>query len=329
MTLVDAILVGNKPVAAKAVVYAVADHGTAQHEAVHAYCGQAFGRTGPLWYSEGMAEVGQYWRKGDTAVHCPDYVIEYIHSRPPKSLRQILTEELGEGPSRAATGDSWQNYAWRWALCHLMVNNTNYSARFRPLGVDFLTGGKARFVDTYGAVFGELAFEYRFFLQHVDEGYRVDLCSWDWKRKFKEPTGETPITTHVAAARGWQPTGVLVSPGRRYDYSTSGLWQTSRDDAEVTADGADNGKGRLEGVVFHDFALSESFDLGSYGSFAPPAEGRLYVRCRDAWNQLADNRGAMTLKIKLAGEGAKLARPTRRSEAPAEEASNETTADRP
>ena len=171
-----------------------------------------------------------------------------------------------------------------------MVNNTNYSARFRPLGVDFLTGGKARFVDTYGAVFGELAFEYRFFLQHVDEGYRVDLCSWDWKRKFKEPTGETPITTHVAAARGWQPTGVLVSPDRRYDYSTSGLWQTSRDDAEVTADGADNGKGRLEGVVFHDFALSESFDLGSYGSFAPPAEGRLYVRCRDAWNQLADNR---------------------------------------
>ena len=107
VTLVDAILVGNKPVAAKAVVYAVADHGTAQHEAVHAYCGQAFGRTGPLWYSEGMAEVGQYWCKGDTAVHCPDYVIEYIHSRPPKSLREFSPKSLARaraGPRPATRG---------------------------------------------------------------------------------------------------------------------------------------------------------------------------------------------------------------------------------
>ncbi len=162
----------------------------------------------------------------------------------------------------------------------------------------------------------ELAFEYRFFLQHVDEGYRVDLCSWDWKRKFREPIGEMPMTAHVAAARGWQPTGVFVSPSKRYEYSASGLWQTSKEGDEVTADGAADGTGRLDGVVFHDFELSEPFALGTYGSFAPPAEGRLFVRCRDAWNHLADNRGAMTIKIKLAGEGDKLPRPTRRSEAP-------------
>ena len=44
---------------AKAVVYAYANRGTPQHEAVHAYCGQTFGRTGPLWYAEGMAEMGK------------------------------------------------------------------------------------------------------------------------------------------------------------------------------------------------------------------------------------------------------------------------------
>src|ERR1700682_4654782 len=43
---------GNKKVISKSVVYAVADHGTPQHEAVHAYCGQNFGTAGPLWYAE-------------------------------------------------------------------------------------------------------------------------------------------------------------------------------------------------------------------------------------------------------------------------------------
>ena len=113
---------------------------------------------------------------------------------------------------------------------------------------------------------------------------------------------------------------MLVSPEKHYDYSVSGAWQTAKDGAEVTADGARDGSGRLEGVVFHDFQLSQPFPLGSYGSFTPPVEGKLYVRCHDAWNHLADNRGAMTVKIKLAGAGEKLPRPTRKSEAPPERA---------
>src|SRR5204863_1301611 len=92
---------------AKATVYAIADRGTPQHEAVHAYCGQAFGRTGPLWYSEGMAEMGQYWRANDASVNAHPLVIRYLRSSRPKSLNEIVN-------SREYTGDSWQNYAWRW-----------------------------------------------------------------------------------------------------------------------------------------------------------------------------------------------------------------------
>ena len=46
----------------KVVVYACDDHATAQHEAVHAFCAQTFGGIGPVWYAEGMAELGQYWQ---------------------------------------------------------------------------------------------------------------------------------------------------------------------------------------------------------------------------------------------------------------------------
>jgi hypothetical protein len=319
VTLVDTLTRGNKTIAAKAVVYATADHGTPQHEAVHAYCGQTFGRTGPLWYSEGMAELGQYWHADDMrSVHCPDYVVQYIRSERPKPLSEILSEDGVQRPGRPAakSGDSWQNYAWRWALCHLLANNTNYNARFRPLGLGYLTGQRVSFADSYASMLAEIAFEYRFFVRHLDVGYRVDLCSWDWKHRFRELAGAASASTHVVAWRGWQPSGVIVESGKHYDYSASGMWRTAKDGADVTADGASTNAGRLEGVIFKDFALSEPFPLGAYGSFTPPSSGQLFLRCGDRWNELGDNKGAMTVKIKNAGEGPPLARPGRKSEEP-------------
>ncbi len=69
VTLTRTVSRGNQ-FNAKSIVFSTADRGTAQHEAVHAYCGQMFGRTGPIWYAEGMAEMGQYWREGDRTVNC-------------------------------------------------------------------------------------------------------------------------------------------------------------------------------------------------------------------------------------------------------------------
>ena len=71
-------------------MYAVADRGTPQHEAVHAYCGQNFGRTGPVWYSEGMAEMGQYWRVGESRVHCHPQAVKFLRRSKPKTLNTRL-----------------------------------------------------------------------------------------------------------------------------------------------------------------------------------------------------------------------------------------------
>jgi hypothetical protein len=304
ITHVDTLSRGAKTLAARAVVYAAADRGTPQHEAVHAYCGQTFGRTGPLWYSEGMAEMGQYWREGDASVQCPAYVIDYLRGNRPKPLDEILVEDdtSGAGAGPARTGDSWQNYAWRWALCHLLANNANYSERFRPLGLGYLSGANVSFADTYGAMAGEIDFEYRFFLEHVEQGYRVDLCSWDWKRKFREPTGGVGARARVVANRGWQPSGALVRGGQTYAYRASGTWQISPEHRDLTADGLDDGAGRLEGVVFKDFALSEPFALAAQGTFTAPGDGRLYLRCRDRWSELADNTGSVAVKIEATGK---------------------------
>ncbi len=294
----------RKPVSSKSVVYASADHGTPEHEAVHAYCGQTFGAMGPLWYAEGMAEMGQYWEKDDPSVHIEPVVLRYLQTSQPQSLRDIVETKS----ARSFTGDSWQNYAWRWALCHLLSNNTNYRDRFRPLGLGFLTGERVSFESTYGAMADEIAFEYLFFLEHIDQGFRADLCSWDWKKKGKPLFGGTPVTAKILAARGWQPSGIACTAGQKYDFATSGTWQTGPAGKEIDADGRISGEGRLVGVLMQDFALGEPFDLGSYGTFAAPTDGHLYLRCQDAWNRLADNKGAVTVKLKLAGQGTPLVR---------------------
>ena len=321
ITLIETLTLGDKPVSAKAVVYAVADHGTPQHEAVHAYCGQAFGRTGPLWYAEGMAEMGQYWRQGDSSVHCHPFVIKYIRANRPKPLSEILADDGVARPGRPSsmTGDSWQNYAWRWALCHLLANNPNYAARFRPLGLAYLTAGPGSFTDAYGSMLHEIDFEYRFFLRHLDDGYRVNLCSWDWKCKFNAPGGSA-MTAH-----SWPITAgnrrALVAGDTKYNYSASGQWQTSKHGPLTSADGQPDGVGRLEGIVFKDFVLGEPFSLGAYGTFTAPSDGQLFLRCRDSWNELADNKGTITFKIKQSGQGLDLPRPSRTAEEPAEVAS--------
>lgn len=287
---------------AKSKVYAVADRGTPQHEAVHAYCHQTFGRAGPVWYSEGMAEMGQYWRENDRAVNAHPIVCEYLRTAPRKPLLEVVNEEQ-------FTGDSWKNYAWRWALCHLLANNPNYAPRFRPLGLALLTNQPASFEETYGGALPQLQFEYALFIQNVCPGYRVDLCAWDWKRKFRTLTTAAPIGATVAAAAGWQPSGLTVESQLEYEFAATGTWKIAADGDLLDADGESAGAGRLVGVVMKDYQLSEEFELGTYGSFRPPTDGDLYVRCRDDWGSIGDNAGKISLRLKRKDLGNPLPNP--------------------
>lgn len=291
----------------KSIVYAIADRGTPQHEVVHAYCGHVFGRPGPLWYSEGMAEMGQYWRANDFSVNANPGVIRYLRKSEPKSLREIVY-------AKEFTGDSWQNYAWRWALCHLLATNTNYQTRFHALGLALLTNQPdASFEQVFGSMAKEISFEYRQFLRNVDTGYRADLCSWDWKTKFRlAKTGNT-TQAKIDAGKGWQPSKLILTDGEEYEYSVSGKWSTRDNGPSFDADGDEGGHGRLVGALLTevngDYQLSESFDLGKFGAFKSPGPGNLYLRCRDDWSSIADNRDGVMVKLKLKNKGQPLAPP--------------------
>jgi len=282
---------GGPKLDSDSVVYATADHGTPQHEAVHAYCGITFGATGPTWYSEGMAEVGQYWRENDKGVNAHQVVIDYLKSQDPKSFMEIINNPL------ETTGDSWQNYAWRWAVCHLLAANENYSTRFRPLGMSLLTGGTATFESVYGPQAQEIEFEYRLFLQDIEQGYRNDLCSWDWKTPFKNIKTKPGAASKINAKQGWQASRGNVEEGVTYQITTSGNWKLAKESPDLTAAGDADGNGKLWGIVFDDYTLSEPFEIGDARTFVAPADGKLFLRCGEAWGKIGDNSGSLSVRI--------------------------------
>ena len=194
------------------------------------------------------------------------------------------------------TGDSWRAYAWRWALCYLLASNPNYSGRFKALGIGMMSGQPgASFENVYGPVAREISFEYDFFVRHLDNGYRADLCAWQWNRKFRylRPTGNA--RTNVLAKYGWQGSNIKLKTGESYDCAAQGTWKTSPDGKEIDANGDQRGYGRLVGVIMHDNRLSDPFDLGTRTTFVAPAEGDLYLRCRDDWGAIGDNDGSLTV----------------------------------
>lgn len=295
VTLGQTAFIGNEAVDAKAVVYSVADRGTPQHEAVHAYCQLNFGRTGPTWYSEGMAEMGQYWKEKDTSVAIHPVVFDYLKKSELKSLDEIIA------PGQT-TGDSWENYAWRWALCHLLANNTNYASRFRPLGLSLLSSRPGSFELTYGPSAREISFEYDFFLKHLEQGFRADLCSWDWQTKPVAVRGTATVQSKIDAKKGWQASRLLAKAGETYQFTTTGTWKTGTEGEAISPGSAESETGRLAGVLFNDYELSEPFIIDIANGWTAPSDGALYLRCHEGWGALQDNTGTVAVKIKRGTE---------------------------
>ncbi len=277
----------------RAVIYSCADHGVVQHESTHGFCSLTFGSTGPTWLAEGIAELGQYWRLGDNQVNLPTTVIDYLQNSQPKGLLEIAI------PGRAPAGN-WQDYAWRWALCQLLSNNPNYSGRFKPLAISLMQQQPmVSFEQTYGDIAAQISFEYDFFLKHLQNGYRNDLCAWQWNKQFARLNGTRQFKVKVLAKYGWQASGLVLEKGKAYDIAAVGKWSLTPDEKEVTASGDDRGNGSLMGVIFSDFELSTEFELGARASFPAPQDGLLFVRCKDNFSTLHDNSGELEVYMRL------------------------------
>lgn len=274
-------------------LYSCADHGVIQHECVHGLCHLTFGSTGPTWLSEGIAELGNYWKEGDRAIDLPAPVVGYLQNALPK--RKLLEIAV---PGRTESG-TWEDYAWRWALCHLLANNPNYSKRFVPLAIALMEEKPgASFEEVYGPVAREVSFEYDQFLNTLGNGYRSDLTAWPWNAKFQKLSAKGEVKVKIKAQAGWQASRVLVEDGMSHEVTADGSWKIAAAGDQLDADGEADGRGQLVAAIFSDYDLSEEIPLGKKATFKAPTSGQLFLRCVDAWTELADNEGEIAVTIR-------------------------------
>jgi hypothetical protein len=185
----------------------------------------------------------------------------------------------------------------------MLHHNANFADRFRTLGEEYLSQKDTSFERHFAAMRSELLFEYLFFLKHVDVGYRADLCGWDWQRRFRTLDERREIGARCLAKRGWQASGLHVTEGSSYAFHATGEWRLTNVGQLLSASGDQLGSGRLTAVVLHDFGLSDPIPLGKAGTFVAPISGRLYLRCVDGWNKLADNDGEVIVRFRYPGAG--------------------------
>lgn len=276
----------------RVTIYSWASDEVVMHEAVHGFCFLAFQETGPLWFAEGMAEVGRCWEPENLAIRAGATYVGYLKSTEPQSFRSIMN---------AATIDDelWKAYAWRWALCHLLVTNPNYAEDFRKFGVSLLRNKGGDFETAFQEVLREFEFEYQHFLQNLDAGLRADLIAWDWKTPAAELARDRQASCTIEAARGWQASGLTVTAGATYSIKSSGTWKTDPHSTAVSADGNGRDKsGLLVGTVMNDYQLTPEFDLGAEVIWTATATGILYLRCSDSMASLADNSGSLEITIR-------------------------------
>ena len=232
-----------------------------------------------------------------------------LAQRPERRQRPAGGHQVSEGLGAAADGLAHRHPGDRRrhlaGLCLVVVplslagEQSELLGPVPGLGPQLLAGKDTGFRQVFGSYGRELHFEFGFFLEHLEAGYRVDLTAWDWKKKFVplENTSRT-LAAVVLANHGWQPSGLTLSAGGQYAYEAVGTWRPAKDADPVDAAGDSDGLGRLVGVAMSDYKLGEEFVLGVSGTFRAPAAGNLYLRAKLPWKDLAEASGRMTVKLR-------------------------------
>ena len=282
----------------------------------------------PLWFIEGMAEyfgthqLAETGKLGEKTLRfgvIPPNAeaahgfgrIEMIRMECEAGRALSASDVLELGPKEFSESRSTP-YAWSWALCTFLATHPATSAEYRTVCQQWDT-------TQFNRTFNQFWTRHRSVIDSDWELFRESLCyGFDVPRGATTRGEATPLAAGTSrevkllADHGWQTTGLTVRAGQSIQISATGrvtLKQTSApwrsEPAGISIRYAEGRPlGRLLAAVQRSTPTKsgpvrhwEFFDIAAGATVKAAAEGTLYLRVNDRWNELADNTGEYTVNV--------------------------------
>jgi hypothetical protein len=284
----------------------------------------------PAWYQEGMAELfGTH--EIDSQGH---YRFRVMPDRPERfeglgripMVRGEITQKRWKSLTDIGQlkGEDFLDnaaYGWAWAVCKLLDTHPRFARPFHDVGRQMTFGGFEPAMQRLWVLDEDgLQTEWALFSHHLQYGYDIVRASIDFQVGRSLTLEEPQHALDVSAGRGWQPSGVVVGKGQRYEITATGEVTLGTDPKPwvsqpqglsiVYSDGRPIGmllatvhaEPVPEGAAA-DKSMLKEIVIGPKATFVADTTGTLYLRINDRWGSLADNTGHYRVEIRALPKG--------------------------
>lgn len=292
------------------------------HEATHAFMrhlpGEAIDL--PMWYLEGMAEMLSTHRvEEDGQVEFNVMPVDRSRFLGFDRIAIVQRDVKANGVRPLSTITVFdaedftkvQSYAWCWALCRFLDSHPKYRDRFRRIARELVTVSfRQNMAQLYAPDMAQLQTEWLLFAANVEHGFDFERAQVEFRDG--RPLGESATVT-VRSDLGWQSSEMLVEAGQQYRVSAVGQFTLADHPkpwiSEANGVSIRYARGRPLGQLQASVLATDAGDgtpgasmlrevaLGNEAVFKAVESGTLYLRVNDAWGELADNRGSLSVTV--------------------------------
>jgi hypothetical protein len=207
-----------------------------------------------------------------------------------------------------------ESYAWVWALAKWLDTHPRYRDRFRKLKDHVLRDDfNELFRAAYADDWNDLELEWQQFVATLDYGCDTERAAFEFAAERPLPSSGTDVK--VAADRGWQSTGYRLEAGRTDELTADGQFVIGREPDGTPWPCEANGitleyyAGRPLGILLAAVdpggdsterakAFTEPIEIGTRTKLTAPRSGVLWLRVNDSPSRLAENEGAVRVRVK-------------------------------
>ena len=293
------------------------------HEGTHWFMNRKYGRNGPPWLMEGMAEwLGTHRWDADRKHLTMGIVPEYPDEVPYWGRVKIIQEQLAQGTAPSiedilkygnTAHREVEAYAWSWAAVLFLQNHPHTQDAFhrmlqQPMRSD-LTLAKWLFQELRGD-WPSIRQEWNAMITELEYGF-------DPSRGFLTVSPNPPplqqfASVAVAPDKSWQASGLSVSANQRIRVTCDSHFSVGDDPRPwmSTADGVtleyyrDEPLGKLSFCIVAPLVQQQSnstslqpIACGASFDFTCPASGEIHFRVNESNHGLRDNSGVLQVHI--------------------------------